>query len=1202
MEKLASKRNRGVILTFKGWNKLKSAIKAESEDDEYNSFTLEELSSRTFLSPHTISKIQGRSESVDKSSLQSAFAAFHLELCECDYTKPQRQKDDWSARRASLDEYDWGEAPDTSVFYGRSMEILQLQHWLLEEQCRLVTLLGIGGIGKSTLAAKLGMQIQGEFDVVVWRSLQNAPPIEENLIGILQFFLRALRKDIVIPESFDGKLSKLKECLRNNRCLLILDNIETILCSKGQVGQYLPGYEGYGQLIKFFAEIPHQSCLLLTSREKPRDIVPLEGEKAKVKCLYMEGLNLTEGRKLFDQKGQFTGTEQEWLVLIKHYGGNPLALKMVAAATSKLFNGRIASVLDYLKQGAFTFKGMRDLLECQFQRLSVQEKELMYWIAINREPVSIANLDADLVGLSAKRQLPETIYTLLQRSLIEKNGEHFFLQPVVMEYATERFVEQIYQELGESNLSHLDIPYIQTYSLIKATAKDYIRDAQKQLIVQPLMEQLLTSLGSKKKLEFLLQNLLQQQRHQGAIVSGYAAGNAINLLAYLKVDLRGYDFSNLTIKQAHLQNVNLARTNFQGSAFDKSVFAKTFSSVFELALSRDGKLLATSHADRKIRVWQLTDGKNLLTLKVHEGWAWALAFSPDGKTLATGGHDNLVKLWDVQTGKCLQTFDKHTAPIWSVSFSPDGQTLVSGSSDTSIRLWDVHSGECLKVFQGHTKWVMLVYFSADGSTLVSGSQDAEVCLWNIATDTCIKTIPDNQGMVFAAQLILREKILSVIGSNEHTLRLWDIGKNPYIQKLHGLKDVMFSSRFSPDGRIVATASCERDIRLWDLEQGICIKILQGHTSEINGIAFTPDGKTLISGSMDSSVRFWNISKGVCVRALYGHTIKTQSLGFVPNVQVLATGGWDGSIRLWDVESKCCRKILLGHTDLVWSIDFSPDGKLLASGSDDKTIKLWNIDTGDCITTLQGDIKIKSVSLSPDGKTLVSVGEGNNIELWNIHKRKPIKTLVSHTNRIWTASFSPVSATFPSESRYILATGGWDYLIKLWDVDNNDCIKKISGHADCIISLAWSPDGKILASGSLDNSIRLWDMSNFTCLKVLEGHTSGIWSVNFSPDGCLLASASEDQTVRLWDMNDFACVKVLDTHSNGVCSVDFNSNGNLLANTSHDNIIQLWDTKTWQCFQSLKIDRLYEGMNITGVSGLTQAQKEVLLGLGAIDRK
>lgn len=516
MKQKPSRRSRGVILTLKGWDKLRAAkTEAEFEDNSGERFSLEELSARTCLSLHTVSRILRRLEPVDKSSLQSAFAAFGFELCKSDYTRPLRQIDDLEAQPTSP-KYDWGEAPDTSVFYGRSMELLQLQDWVLEERCRLVTLLGIGGIGKSTLAVKLGLQIQGEFEIVVWRSLQNAPPVEENLTSILQFMLWALRKDIEIPQGFDGKLSKLMECLINHRCLLILDNVETILSSNSQVGQCRPGYEGYGQLLKRVGEAPHNSCVLITSREKPREIVPLEGEMTKVKCLQLGGLNPHEGRELFEQKGHFTGTEREWKVLINYYGGNPLALKIVAAGTSKLFNGKISPVLKYLKQGAFIFEEIRDLLEYQFQRLSVVEKEVIYWLAINREPVSLDKLAADLVTLSSKRQLPQALRSLLQRSLIEKSGEHFFLQPVVLKYTTQRLVEQICQELVEKK--PLSLRLFKIHASIEATSKDYIQETQKQLIVQPLFEQLLIELDSQKKLVMLLQDILEQQRHQASIL------------------------------------------------------------------------------------------------------------------------------------------------------------------------------------------------------------------------------------------------------------------------------------------------------------------------------------------------------------------------------------------------------------------------------------------------------------------------------------------------------------------------------------------------------------------------------------------------------------------------------------------------------------------------------------------------------------
>ncbi|MCC5635833.1 NACHT domain-containing protein [Nostoc sp. CHAB 5844] len=339
--KQPSRRRRGVILTLKGWDKFRDAkTQAEFDENGGDSFSLEELSDRTRLALHTISRILARLEPVDKSSLQLAFAAFGLELSQSDYTRPTSTLEELETRQASP-QYDWQEAPDVSVFCGRSEELLQLRQWILEERCRLVGLLGIGGIGKSTLAVKLGLQIQSEFEVVVWRSLQNAPPVDEQINNILQSLLSGLQKEMVIPETFDSKLAKLMECLQSNRCLLILDNIETIL-SGSQAGQYRPGYEGYGQLLKRIGEVPHKSCLLLTSREKPREIVLLEGERTGVQSLPLKGLNSTEGQQLFQQKGQFTGTEQEWQVLIEHYGGNPLALKMVAAGTQELFNGRIA--------------------------------------------------------------------------------------------------------------------------------------------------------------------------------------------------------------------------------------------------------------------------------------------------------------------------------------------------------------------------------------------------------------------------------------------------------------------------------------------------------------------------------------------------------------------------------------------------------------------------------------------------------------------------------------------------------------------------------------------------------------------------------------------------------------------------------------------------------------------------------------------
>ena len=159
--------------------------------------------------------------------------------------------------------------------------------------------------------------------------------------------------------------------------------------------------------------------------------------------MQLGGLHPAEGRELCQQKGEFTGTEPEWETLIKYYGGNPLALKIAASGTQALFNGKISSLLKYLEHGASIFEEIGDLLECQFQRLSERETEAMYWLAINREPVSLAELAADIVTSSSQCHLPQAIKSLLQRSLIEKSGEQFYFQPVVMEYTTQQLVEQV---------------------------------------------------------------------------------------------------------------------------------------------------------------------------------------------------------------------------------------------------------------------------------------------------------------------------------------------------------------------------------------------------------------------------------------------------------------------------------------------------------------------------------------------------------------------------------------------------------------------------------------------------------------------------------------------------------------------------------------------------------------------------------------
>ncbi len=556
---------------------------------------------------------------------------------------------------------EWGEAPGISVFYGREAELSKLKQWIVKDNCRLVALLGMGGIGKTTLSVRMTDEVKENFKYSIWRSLRNAPPVKELLANLIRFL--SDQTEIDLPETVDGRITLLIQYLRKCRSLLVLDNAETIMLGGDRAGHYTQGYEGYGDLFRRVGEEPHISCLVLTSREKPKELAPLEGEGSPVRSLSLAGLGQTEGQEILKDKG-LSGSEKEWKKLVEKYSGNPLAFKLVSEPIRELFGGNIAT---FLNEGEIIFGDTRNLLDQQFERLSEPEKEIMYWLAIKRELVSLDELLDDIVRPLPKRELLEALESLRRRclidkatpTLIEKSAALFTLQPVVMEYITDRVVEQVCQEITTG-----EIALFMSHALIGATAKDYIRDIQIRLILKPVTERLLNIVRSQRSLENKLTEIISNLQLHFSARPGYAGGNVLNLLRELQTDLNGYDFSHLTVWQAYLQGVNLHHVNFAGADLSKSVFTTTLGPILSVAFSPDGKLCATGDTNNQINLCQVADGKLLFHYDEDTKWIRSVAFSPDGSLLASGSDDQTVKLWDIHTGvriKTLQERCKDTA-------------------------------------------------------------------------------------------------------------------------------------------------------------------------------------------------------------------------------------------------------------------------------------------------------------------------------------------------------------------------------------------------------------------------------------------------------------------------------------------------------------------------------------------------------------
>lgn len=1125
---------------------------------------------------------------------------------------------------------DWGDAADVSAFYGRIEELATLEQWIVHDCCRLVGLFGMGGIGKTSLSIKLAKQIQGEFEYVIWRSLRHAPPIQDLLADLIQFLSNQQKTEL--PVTLEGRSLCLLSYLRQHRCLLVFDNGETVMQSGSYGGRYQTGYEGYGDLLRCLGEANHQSTVVLTSREKPGSFAVQEGKTLPVRSLRLTGLPDSVGQKIFSIKGDFSGSATEWTLLIAHYRGNPLALKMVAPVIQDCFDGRIADFLDCLQQGVSVFGDVRDLLAQQINRLSDLEQQVMYWLAIDWEPVTLSELRADFVPEISLGDLLEALASLERRSLIEKvtpaviekSRTRFTLQPVVMESMTDRLTEQVIAEIvggqgsrgaGENLIqpslplsSSAPPPLFQSHALIKAQAKDHIRETQTRLILKPIVDKLLET-SNKATLEDRFKQILARLRERSPQETGYAGGNVLNLLCQLQTDLSGWDFSHITIWQAYLGRVNLHRANFQAANLAKSVFTEALGQILSVAFSPDGKLLATGDVNYDIHVWQVADGKQLLTRKANQGWVWSMTFSPDGRLLASSANQ-MVNLWDVQTGQCLQTLEDCTERVFSLAFSPDGCLLASGSEDHLIRVWSVKTGQLLQVLVGHTDEVRSVAFapqryahSPQGHFLASGGYDRTARLWDVNTGQCLQVLTGHTHWVWSVAFSPDGYLLAT-SSSDRTIKLWDSSSGHCLKSLSGHSQPVRTVAFGPNGQTLASGSDDRSIRLWNQRSGECLRVLSGHTSWISSVAFSPNGDLLASGSEDQSVRLWDSYTNLCLRTLRGHGNGVWSVAFSSQGATLASGSQDRIVRVWNSQTGECIRNLQGHTGWVWSVAFSPDGHLLASGSEDQTIKLWNIHTGQELQTLSGHTdEVLSVIFSPDGQTLFSGSLDSTIKLWDVHTGQCRQTWQGHSGGVWVIALSL--------DGQLLASGSQDQTIKLWDVHTGLCIKTLSGHRSWVRACAISPDQQTLVSGSADGTIKLWQISTGTCYQTLQAHTGPVLSVAFNPisnkehertslkQSRYFASSGADAAVKLWDVNG-QCQQVLSDHDKWVRFLAYSPDGQTLASCSQDETIKLWDLQTEKCSKTLRIARPYEGMQITNVTGLTIAQKTTLKALGAVD--
>jgi WD40 repeat protein/transcriptional regulator with XRE-family HTH domain len=1100
---------------------------------------------------------------------------------------PQAESPRLSAQTPLID---WGEALDVPVLYGRQAELKILEQWVQADRCRVVALLGLGGLGKTSLAITFAHQMASDFDTVIFRSLRNAPPLGSLLDGLIR---TVSAQQVMPPEHVLEKITSLIGLLRDRRCLLILDNFETIIQAGIQVGEYRTGYTDYGTLIRHMGETVHQSCLLLTSREKPAELGPLEGRTAPVRSLVLDGLTQHACQRILEEK-DIVSPERDVTALARLYGGNPLALKLISEPIRELFGGDVSL---FLRAGDAFFNGVGKLLEQQFARSAPLEQAVLYWLAIEREMVSIELLLADLSGAASQREVLQALESLRRRLLIERGAGRpaFTLQPVIMEYLTDQLVEHV-----ELELVNRQPDLLRSHALVQATAKDYIRHIQERLIAKPLLQELVRICGNKDEAERRLLQVLEIWRGQSTVTQRYGPGNVINLLRLLRGDLRGLDLSALAIRQAYLSETEAQDMRLAGAYLGESVLREAFEYGTCVALSPDGAYLAASTQSGEVRLWSVADRTLVMSIAAHTGGTYGLALAADGQLLVSSAIDGTAKIWAAPSGRLLATLQGHIGGVNCVALSDDRRLVVSGGADGTLRLWDTSSAACRTIFQGHRDAIWDVAFAQNDLLLVSSSSDGTIKLWQPSSGQSLETLRGHDGPVWGVALTADGRLLAS-GGADGTVRLWDIDRRACLAVLQGHTGGVRGVALTADGRLLASGGMDRTIRLWDVSAALnvnivseaCLAVLEGHTTGVWDLTLTADGQMLSRASFDGTIRLWEPYSRTCRAVLQGHSGAIRTVMLAAHGQLIASGSFGGSIRLWEPEAELCRLTVQAHDGMVFSVALSADQQILASGGHDGILRLWEVSSGKPLATLRGHTDaISAVAWSTDGGILASGSRDGTIRLWD--------AVSGACRATWQTDRAGIRDIALLADGRLLASASFGGSVGLWDVDSGRSLWMTQAHTGLVWRVALAAGGQRLASAGEDGIVRVRDVENGHCQATLIGHSGAVYGVALTADGRRAISGGHDGTIRWWNTENGTCLTIIERQS-VVWNVALTADGLRAVSGEHDGTLRVWSTDTGMLLHTLRADRPYERMDITGLGGITEAQRASLKALGAVER-